>query len=476
MNSISEQLGKHVAGLRYEDLPDDVVQAAQHRLLDFVAVALPAYELEAAARAAAAFAVRSGGAAEATIITLGASVPAHAAALANAVAASCLEMDDDHTERVGHPGAPVVASALAAAEAAGASGKELIVALVAGYEVYVRTARALPLGQALKRGRLPSGVHGPLGAAAAAATVARLDAARVHHAIGLAANMSGGLVEGTSDGSWTKRFLPGWAAHGGIVAAELAATGFLAPTEIFEGRHGWIQGQADGGDTFPDRIAAQWGRRFAILDVATKPYPCSRLTHAGIDCALELHRRLGRPPSPSDVESIAVRTFDRAVVFTGEPADVKARPTTPTDAQFSMPFAVAVALVAGKATIDQFRPEWVDDPVVRELAEKVTVTRDPGFDALFPEHYAASVTVTMKDGTVHTAMVEDPVGEPGAQHASAGFDDRFRDLAGRTVDNDRIERLLDLGHTLADVPDVRALTRLLARSENNSAAIAMPDS
>lgn len=457
--SLSRELARHAAALAVDTLPAEVVAEAKRRLLDFVAATAPAFDREAPARIATGYATRAGGAAEATVLTVGDRAPAPLAAFANGVAGSCLEIDDDHSARVGHVGTPTVPAALAAAELAGASGADLLAAVVAGYETYVRTARAVRPGALLSKGFQPSGTNGAFGAAAAAARALGLQAEQVAHALGLAGCQSAGLIEGTADGAWSKRFNPGWAAHSGVSAALLADAGFTGAPRILEGRHGWLHAYAgDAGDAGP--VLDGLGERFEILGAVTKPYACSRYCHSAIDAALALRDAIG---SPADVESVTVHTFAHGLPFVAEPAEVKAAPRTVVDAQFSLPFAVAVAIVDGAALLAQFTPDSIARTAVRAIAARTTVVVDPELDALYPKQYPARVEVRLRGGRLLAREVRVPTGDPGNELDDARFTDRFTELAALAYPRSQVAEILHAVSTLDKLDDVRDLTRLLVR-------------
>jgi 2-methylcitrate dehydratase PrpD len=460
VTTLVQRLGTLTARLRFADLPPEVQEEAKRRLLDFLAVTLPAFDRAEAARAAAAHAGTGG---SATIVSAGTRAPAALAAFANGVAGACLELDDDHAARVGHVGTPTVPAALAVAEAEGASGADLLAAVVAGYEAYVRVARGVRTGALLGKGFQPSGVAGAFGAAAAASRAMGLDAQQSAHALALAASQSAGLIEGTDEGAWTKRFNPGWAAHCGVHAAQLARLGFTGASTALEGRRGWYAAYA-GADARAAEAFADLGERFEILGSVTKPYACSRYCHAAVDAAIAL--RAGLPADPealvAAVQRIEVETFAHGLGFVAEPAAAKRRPVTVVDAQFSMFHAVAVALLDGAALLDQFTAERVADPHVRALAAAVDVVAVPDLEALYPRRYPARVRVRLRDGRVLEETVESPTSDPGREFTPTQFDERFRALAGLALPANAVAELRAVVERLERLPDLRPLTSLVA--------------
>src|SRR5947207_2022824 len=223
MGTASQQLAEFVAGLRFDGLPPDVVAAARRHMLDAVGVALAASALGAGAPVIEM--TRSwAGAREASVIGYDFGAPAPWAALANGTLTHALDFDDTHVESVVHPSAFVVPAAMAVGEEIGASGRDIVTAAVAGYEVATRIGAAAP-GRFHVRGQHTTGLCGTFGAAAVAGRLWGLTPDEIAQAFGIAGSQSSGLFAYLSDGSETKRLHAGWAAHGGIVAADLARRG-----------------------------------------------------------------------------------------------------------------------------------------------------------------------------------------------------------------------------------------------------------
>jgi len=209
----------------------------------------------------------------------------------------------------------VFSPSLALAEERGISGKQFIVAVVAGFEVACRVAAALQPAATNARGFHPTGTTGALGAAAAAGTLLGLDAERLSAALGVACSQAGGLLEFVTDGAWTKRFHAGWASHAGIIAAELAQFGMTAPRTAIEGKFGYLH--AYSGSGMPELLTTGGGERLAILQTALKYYPCNYYIQAINDAVLQLARR--DDLRLEAVRSIAVQTVQAAMALVCEP-------------------------------------------------------------------------------------------------------------------------------------------------------------
>jgi 2-methylcitrate dehydratase PrpD len=307
-------------------------------------------------------------------------------------------------------------------------------AAVAGYEVAARLAMALHPAAHYARGFHPTGTCGAFGAAAAAGLLAGLDASQLADAFGIAGSQAAGSMEFLADGTWTKRLHPGWAACAGLHAAALAAADFHAPHTIFEGRFGTLHAYSDGAT--PAALAGREGGE--LMRTSIKPHACCRYAQGPIDAVLELRRR--HDLRPEAVTRIEVGLVSPAFAIVCEPLDAKRRPRSVVDAQFSLPFSVAVALATGSAAPDQFTATRWDDPIIRRLMDLVEPQRDRGLDARDPAVWPVWVRVTTERG-VHEARVEHPRGDPENFPSPDELETKFRHLAARSLDGAAIARL-----------------------------------
>jgi 2-methylcitrate dehydratase PrpD len=400
--SAATTLAAWAGALRYEDLPPTVVRAAQDRLLDTVGVAL-AGRASDASTIVRARAIAWGGPQEATVFGEDLKVPTPMAALVNGTYSHALDFDDTHLPSILHPSAPLVPAVVAQAEARKASGRDLIVALVAGYEVgcrlgmaqYDRTNRRSVF---IDRGLHVTSYVGAIGAAVACARLARIDNARIAHALAIASGMGAGLIETSRAGGSAKKFQGGWSAHCGVVAAQVAEDGLTGAMTALEGRFGFFPALI-GSDWREEDITDALGERWFTPTISIKPYPCQHFTHGLIDAARALR---ARGIQPDDVESATLGVASKTVAAVGEPVEAKRRPTTSYLAQFSGPFVFAGALAGGGGlgiAMEDFAQSKLDDPVRQRLAGVCTVVGDPECDRFFPEQFPARVRVTLRNGT-----------------------------------------------------------------------------
>jgi 2-methylcitrate dehydratase PrpD len=391
MASASHRLSAFIAALKYDDLPHVVVEAAEQHALDVLGCGLAALALDGAPWVAAgAREVASSG--PATAIGFPEGLPAGEAAMVNGTLCHALDFDDTHTSLV-HVSAAVVPAALAAAEIHGASGRELVCALVAGNETSSRLGAA-GVGLFHARGFHPTGVCGAFGAAAAASRLRGLDAEQTANALGLAASMSSGLMEFLADGSKTKPLHPGWAAQAGLTAARLAAYGATGPATAIEGRRGFFGAYLHGERVDVAGQLDDLGERWETPRIGFKPYPACHANHAALDALTALVTAEGL--EAGDVESIVVQTNRTGSELVLEPLEDKVRPRTPYDAKFSLPYCLAELLVHGHVGVESFTEAAIADSAVLDVAARVrgeVAAFPPGSGAL-----PARLVVRTRDG------------------------------------------------------------------------------
>lgn len=445
--TISERLAARAAGFSLAARADreTVSRRASELLLDFTGVMVGGLR-EDSAKIASAHAARTGASGRvggATLLRVEAGpevlpVDAEEAAFAHAVAGHGLEMDDVHNASSSHPGVIVIPAALACAEAFGRSGAELLEAIVAGYEVMLEVGVATGPAALYARGFHPTPTCGVFGAAAAAGRLMRLDAGAMADALGLAWSFAGGNMSFQTEGSLAKRIQVGWASRSGLAAARLAAAGARGPRRVFEAG-GFCEAYA--GTAWPELNAeGDPARPLRILEVSIKPHACCRYIQSPIDAILKL-RSDGL--TADAVETIDARIASAGLALVAEPADFKRRPSTPEEAQFSLPYSLAVALVAGDAGPDRYRQPWLSDPRVADLASRVGAGSSPWIDDAFPARWGAEVAVRTRDGETRATRLENGLGDPEWPLDEAALGRKFDSLAGRVLDETARSRALE---------------------------------
>ncbi len=447
-------LATDVVAIRDGTLPDAVLARARDLLLDYLGVTLAGAVEESTVvlrRGLAALGTTGGATVIGTALRM---APPHAA-LANGAAAHAIEMDDTHLGGSIHLGASVLSATLAAAELVPARGATVLRAAVAGYEVAARLAMALGPAEHYRRGFHPTGTCGAFGAAAAASVVLGLDVDGVAAALGVAGSQAAGSMEFLADGAWTKRLHPGWAASAGLHAAALAGAGFRAPTSIVDGRFGFLGAYSDA----PDPTALRPGADFALMQTGIKPHACCRYSQGPIDAVLAL--RAAHAIDPARVARIDVGIVAAGFPIVCEPLDAKRRPRSVVDAQFSLPFSIATALVRGAAWPDDFAPACCDDPAIRRLMERVHPARDAALDARYPRTWPCWLRITLDDETRHEARIDHPLGDPENFPDAATLAAKYARLAVRALSADRARAVSDIVTGIVENPDARNLLALL---------------
>lgn len=414
-------------GVRWADLASDHQDAVRGWLLDTLGVMLAAVG-EPPGLAVLDLARRQGGRPESTLVVTGERLPAAWVALAHGTLAHALDFDDTLPGPVVHPGSVVVPTALAAGEAAGANGAAVLGAIAVGYEWAARLGAAA--GREFHaRGFHASGVVGPLVAAAVAAHLAGLTPRQAAEAVGLGGSMAGGLLEFLTDGSWSKRLHPGWAAHGGIIAAQLAAGGFPGPASVLDGRYGLYAAFLGGGVANHEVVRRDLGRRWLSRTVVTKLYPCAHVIHPFLDAALALRTRHGLTADEVGAARCSVAPWQVPIVC--EPRATKVAPRTEYQARASLPFALAAALIDGRVDLDTFTPAALARPELGALAARVTHEEAAAGDAEF----AATLAIETLDGRRLTAEATASAADP------AQVQRKFAATAGRLLDPSRVAAL-----------------------------------
>jgi 2-methylcitrate dehydratase PrpD len=341
------------------------------------------------------------------------------AALVNGTAVHAFEVDDYHNAKL-HPGAAVIPAAIAVAERMNSTGAELITAIAAGYEVMIRSSLALNPSAARLRGWHLTGVCGPFGAAAACASLLKLNAEQTARALGIAGTQGAGLWAFNADGSMTKRLHAGKAAHSGVLAAELAQLGFTGPAQIYEFADGGaLKAFSDASDPAP--LTEKLGAVYHLDKTSIKPYACCGSTHSYIDAALALRKKFGTPWDSNR----RVRAGTAKVVNVQCGFDYT--PSSALNAQMSLRYTIAVALIDGQALPAQFTDARLADPEIAALARRMDLVPDPALDKLYPKDFPGWVE-TEHNGKWERAYVMNPTGSIHTPISVQGVTEKFHGI------------------------------------------------
>jgi 2-methylcitrate dehydratase PrpD len=451
----SQRLSDFVAQLKIEQIPAATVEHAELHALDALGCGIAAHAFGEAAYALST--VREiGGRGPATAIGATDLAPADAAFVTGTLC-HALDFDDTHPVSVVHVSAGVVPAAVAAAQAAGATGADLLAAIVAGNEVSVRVGNAAS-GVFHARGFHPTGVCGVFGATAAASRARGLDGVRTADALGIAGSMASGLLEFLSDGSETKRLHPGWAARAGLTAAALAANGATGPATVFEGARGYFATYVHGAPSDLGTQVEDLGSHWVTDEIAYKPYPACHYTHAPVDALAEI--LASTPLRAEDISSIVGYTDATGVSLVCEPAADKVHPRTAYDAKFSLPYCLATRLVTGSLDVASFTPEAIANAEVAGLTPRISFELRQYNPT--PDAFGGGVRVETVDGRVLEHELRYQRG--GAENPMTTDDvlAKFRTNAGYGLSSEDVTALERSTLDLPSLQDVSYLDALAA--------------
>lgn len=448
----TRDIAAEIVGLRFDDLPEEVIEATKRAVLDGFANML-AGSTQPLARPLLDFA---GDWMEGDASIAGSSqrTDPFTAAFVNGIFLHCLDFEVMWVPPT-HPTSPTLPAVLAYAEQArGVSGRELITAIVASFELQAHLGVCIVEtgGRPWPHGFHPPGVVGPFGSAAAVGRLLGLDVDGMVRALGIAGSRTGSLM--VNIGTMTKSSHCGHAARMGMESALLARKGYTSATDVFEARNGF------GDAFFDDRldlsaIAPAFGRPFRMVDpgLAMKKYPSQYPTHWSIDASLAVREQDG-----FDAGRIA-----RVQVEVGEDNEsaVQKRPATGLAGKFSITYTVAAALLDGRVDIDTFTDERHADPGLQDLIPRIEITLNPDVRAMDFSQAWSRVTVTLDDGRILTARVDRPLGIWDNPLPWDGWVAKYRDCALRAIPEEQVEDLLDLVSRLEELNDVAGLMPLL---------------
>ncbi|WP_238913338.1 MmgE/PrpD family protein [Achromobacter insolitus] len=419
---LSAELAAFAANLRYEDIPAPVLRRAEDLLLDCLASILAgasARAVQAIDRYAAAMGPADGP--SEVLITRRRTTPLFAA-MVNAAAAHVVEQDDVHNGSVFHPAAVVFPPALAVAQALGRSGRDLLVASVAGYEVGIRVGEFL--GRSHYKIFHTTGTAGTLAAAVTTGRLLNLSAEEMLHALGSAGTQAAGLWEFLRDAADSKQLHTAKAAADGITAAYLAREGFTGARHILEGPQGMAAGMSTDAD--PSRLCDRLGERWALAETSFKFHASCRHTHPAADALQQALR--DNNLTEADIERVVAHVHQGAIDVLGPVVN----PQTVHQSKFSMGTVLALIARQGRAGLAEF-DAGLDDPGVATFRGKVEMELDPEVDGAYPQRWIGKVTVYTRDGRKLHGRVDEPKGDPGNTLSRAEIEDKTLSL-GRYAD------------------------------------------
>ncbi|MGY8815456.1 MAG: MmgE/PrpD family protein [Gammaproteobacteria bacterium] len=338
-----------------------------------------------------------------------------------------LEMDDLHKQSVTHPGCVVVPAAIAVAAREGLSGKQLLVAILHGYEAMCRVGNTV--GRSHYKIWHSTATCGPFGSAMAAGNLLGLTHEQQVWALGNAGTQSSGLWEFMNSGGMSKHLHAGKAAEAGILAADLAKSGFTGPTKILEGEQGIFQ--ASCADANPAELVILPHEAWQLTQTSIKPWPCCRHTHPAIDAALEISSKI-----KSQVQKVIIRTYQAAIDVCDRP-----NPDNEYEAKFSLQHCVAIALNTNKVGFDSFTNTVRDDTTrIRNL---IQIEFSPKIDIAYPANWGCELEVVTKDGQLFYATRMHCKGDPELPLDSSKMIEKARTLLNYAgIEQEKQEHLI----------------------------------
>ena len=452
----TRRLAEFASALRFEDLPAAVVDKAKTCALDTLGCCIFGATLESMRKLAAMVAAENCGG-QAAVFGFPFRTAASNAALINAASAHAFQLDEIHIEATLHPGSLAVPAALALAEAnGGVTGRELIAAIVAGYEVGLRVGLTAKGGM-FARGFHNQGTTGVFVAAATAARVLKLDAGQTQHALGIAGSQAAGLMA-VQEGAMTKGFHSGRAAQSGVYAANLARLGYTGIPDVLETGYGGFLSSLVG-DCPLEALTAGLGSRWEILKVGFKPAPASNGSIVAMAALDEIMRK--HALTAAAIESVTAHVSTNTLHHCGwdyDPAKIQGV----LAAQMNLRYGMAVMALERRATVAQFTEAKMRDPVILDFVQRVNVELEPAFDAGGGKHrVACRAVVSCRDGTRHEAQILFRKGSHEDPMSAAEISDKFMDLAGKTIPPAPAQRIADTVAKLERLENSNALTQLL---------------
>ena len=419
---LSKTLASFASELQIGDIPDEVIARAEDLLVDWFGSAIagkgsrPVEIITQFAQNMGGFNTANPGSAE-ILISRTSSSP-FLAALANAAASHVAEQDDVHNGSVFHPATVVFPAALATAQTIGASGEELLVAAVAGYEVGIRVGEFL--GRSHYKTFHTTGTAGTLAGAAAVGRLLKLTPTQMLHAFGSAGTQSAGLWEFLRDAADSKQLHTAHAASTGLMSAYLAQSGFTGAEHILEGKQGLAAGMSSDAD--PSKLVDRLGSRWTIAETSFKYHASCRHTHPAADALLQVMQ--AHQLKPSDIAKVETLVHQGAIDVLGPVTD----PTTVHQSKFSMGTVLALVAHYQFAGLQEFDQHFHDEAICA-FRDRVSMILDPEVDGAYPQRWIGKVKVYLNDGKVFEGRVDEPKGDPGNTLSRSEITDKAMRLA-----------------------------------------------
>jgi len=429
-SKVTKRMATHVAAIRDLPLDEELKIQVKKVLMDYLCAAIAGSGTEVS-QLVYQYMLESEGEGKSPIIGHKIGLSKTAAAFVNGTSAHSLDMDDGHTAGSIHPGTVVFPAVLAAAEKVSPDFDLFAKSVIAGYETCLRLSAGMH-PSSRKRGFHNTPVAGIFGATAAVSVLYGLEREEIRNAFGISASFAGGLFAFLGTGSEVKRIHPGQAARDALMAVELTQKGLTGPKSVFEGENGVFQGFA-GKDVSVDRLFVQIGEQYEIMNVYFKPYPCCRHLHSSIDAIYKLKEQIEL--NTNEISKIRIGVNQIAYMHRHTECQ------TILDAQMSLPYSVASAVVHPVLKMNHFDPNQVDERV-RSLIGHIEVYIDKEADQAYPAERASNVEIIFRNGENLSWRVANPLGEPSNPLTYQQLEQKFLANCAPFIGEDRCKELL----------------------------------
>jgi len=451
-----KKIAKFVANLEFDDLPPKVISYAKNCIMDTLCSMIVGFGVDKRTDSGwriLKFLRTQGGNKESTVIRYGDKLPCSLATFVNSVMA--FGLSDFHNKSSIHIGGIVIPSALAISEKEHLSGRELITAVVVGYEVLARVGMALDPRYLYTRGFYPSSICGAFGAAAAVSKALGLDQFQIHNALALSGIFGGGLLSAIVTNSTSLLIQYGKAAANGVFAALLAKEGIVGSKEIFEREKGFYD--VFSGKPNLSNLTKNLGKKFEITYTSIKPYSCCKHLCPAVDALLEIFQT--ESINKEDIENVLVRmsTAGRTMV------DINKFPRDTLNLSACARYVLAMAIIDRHISPKQFSVKRLRDPIISNLAKKVQTVADPGIDMLYPERIAAVVEIKTKSGHVYRKRIDFAKGDPENPLTDGELKMKFMEFVSPVMGRSKAKEAINLLNNLEKLDDVVELVELLAK-------------
>lgn len=455
--TIARQIAAFALSMRLEDVPQEVISHGKILLTDTFGVAMSCQNMTHAA------AIRKtveamGSAPQSTLWGTGKKASMADAVLYNAALIHGADYDDTHVASIVHPSAAVVSTALTVGEYRGATGRQMLEAIIMGWEIIIRLGLAAK-GRFHDVGFHGTGIVSPFAAACVAARLLGDSQQTLENALGICGSQAAALQQFLKDGSWTKKVHPGWAAHSAIYALAMARNGLTGPKQVFEGEFGMWMTHCGGIDGLREEMS-DLGRVWHTTEITVKLYPVCHMTHSFIDCMTKLmdqqHFEAG------DIESAECRIESRCYPIVCTPREAKVRPSTDYMMRFSLPYVVAMAAKKHRVGPAEINLRYASDPEIQDLMDRITCVddnskRNPGY---FPGY----LTVTLKDGRTFTMDQRYEMGTAQNPLNMEAVSRKFADNLENFYSRERISEILESIKSFEQLPNPDGFLKLLVRA------------